>query len=178
MARELASTQDPEGARPRLPPGETIIALGVLALAGLVFWQTLAIPVSPLYARVGPTVIPMLTALGLAVCGAGLLVQALRGGWQDPEEKAIAPDRGALLLLASAFLANMALIGPAGFAIASTVLFALTARAFGSRNLLRDAATGFSLAIVSYLGFARALGINIGAGPLERAIERFVAVFV
>ena len=66
----------------------------------------------------------------------------------------------------------MALIGTAGFTIASTILFVLTARAFGSLNIVRDAATGFALAIVAYLGFARALGINIGAGPPERLIER------
>jgi len=70
----------------------------------------------------------------------------------------------------------MTLIGPAGFTVASTILFTLTARAFGSKNILRDAGIGFGLAIVSYLGFARALGINIGAGPLERVIEKIISV--
>jgi putative tricarboxylic transport membrane protein len=153
-----------------------LIAAGVLSLAALILWQTLAIPVSPLYARVGPTVIPLLTAVGLGGCGLALLVLALRGGWQDAEEKETAPDKRALLLLGAGFLANMALIGTAGFTIASTILFALTARAFGSFNLARDAATGFALAIIAYLGFARALGINIGAGPPERLIERALSV--
>ena len=73
----MANSAHGEGARARLPLGEMLIALGVLALAGVVFWQTLAIPVSPLYARVGPTVIPMLAAFGLAACGAALLVWQL-----------------------------------------------------------------------------------------------------
>ncbi len=167
-----------EGARKRAPLGETLIALGVLALAAILFWQTLLIPVSPLYARVGPTVIPMMAALGLAGCGLALLVGAIRGGWQDEDEKEIRQDTRALALLVAGFIANMALIGPTGFTIASTIMFTLTARAFGSKNLLRDAGTGFALSLVAYLGFARALGINIGAGPLERAIESLIGVVV
>lgn len=172
----MAPASQAEGAAKRPPVGETLIALGVLALAALVLWQTLTIPVSPLYARVGPTVIPFLTSIGLAGCGLALLVQALRGGWQDEEEKETPLDPRALLLLGAGLLANMALIGVAGFTIASTILFALTARAFGSLNIVRDAGTGFALSIVAYLGFARALGINIGAGPPERLIEHALSV--
>ncbi len=174
----MAAAGQGEGARARLPLGETAIALGVIALSAIVFWQTLAIPVSPLYARVGPTVIPMITAAGLAGCGLVLLIAALRGGWQDAEEKDAIQDKRALALLLAGFLANMLLIGPLGFTVASTILFTLTARAFGSKNILRDAGIGFGLAIVSYLGFARALGINIGAGPLERVIEKIISVIV
>ncbi len=47
---------------------------------------------------------------------------------------------------------NVALIGTAGFIIASTALFACTARAFGSRKSLRDAAIGFALAFAAYAG--------------------------
>ncbi len=174
----MAASGREEGARSRLPLGETLIALGVLALAAVFFWQTLAIPVSPLYARVGPTVIPMIAATGLAACGLALLVQALRGGWQDAEEKDIFQDKRALALLGAGFLSNMLLIGPAGFTIASTIMFTLTARAFGSKDSLRDMGVGFGLALVAYLGFARALGINIGAGPPERFIERLIAVII
>ena len=56
---------------------------------------------------------------------------------------------------------------PLGFTAASTVLFMLVAYGFGSRKPLRDAAIGFAVAIVAYLGFARLLGVNIGAGLVE-----------
>ncbi len=174
----MAASRHGEGARSRLPLGETLIALGVLALAAVFYWQTLAIPVSPLYARVGPTVIPMIAATGLAACGFALLVQALRGGWQENDEKEIMQDKRALVLLVAGLLSNMLLIGPAGFTIASTIMFTLTARAFGSKNSLRDMGVGFGLALVAYLGFARALGINIGAGPPEQLIESLIAVIV
>jgi putative tricarboxylic transport membrane protein len=149
---------------------EAAIGLGTLALAALAFRQTLAIPVSPLYAKVGPTVFPMITVGGLALFGALLLAAAFRGGWQDPAEAQIAPDRAALALVGAGLLANVLLIGPAGFTVASTVMFTAVARGFGSRRLLRDAGLGFALALGAYFGFAKALGVNIGAGPLERLL--------
>ena len=57
---------------PRLS-GELIIALCVIALAAIVYWQTLQIPVSPIYAQVGPTIVPTMCALGLGVLGVALL---------------------------------------------------------------------------------------------------------
>src|SRR5262247_2565631 len=62
--------------------GELIIAIGVLLLAAVILWQTAIIPVSPIYAKVGPTVVPYITALGLAALGFALLYAALKGGWQ------------------------------------------------------------------------------------------------
>jgi hypothetical protein len=162
-------------ARPaRLASGELLIALAVLAFGGLVYWQTLAIPVSPLYARVGPTVIPTLAALGLLGMGAALLIAALRGGWQAQEERETPVDGVALGWVAAGLVANLVLIGPAGFTLASVVMFTLIARGFGSRRPARDAALGSVFALTAYFGFARALGINIGAGPFERMIEALV----
>ena len=57
----------------RLPRGELVIALGVLALAGVVYWQSASIPVSPIFAKVGPTVVPYLIAAVLAALGALLV---------------------------------------------------------------------------------------------------------
>ena len=41
---------------------------------------------------------------------------------------------------------------------------------FGSRRPWRDAPIGFALALGTFFGFARALGVNIGMGPFERAL--------
>jgi hypothetical protein len=151
--------------------GEIALALGMLCLSTIVLWQTYEIPVSPIYARVGPTIIPMITACCLGLLSLALLFSALRGGWQTDEEKEYAPDRVALGWLVAGMFANILLIGPAGFTIASVVMFTLAARAFGSLRIGRDAALGFAFSLLAYLGFARALGINIGAGPLERGLE-------
>jgi putative tricarboxylic transport membrane protein len=160
------------GLRP--PLGETIIAVGVLALAIVIFWQTLEIPVSPLYAKVGPTVMPMITAGALGLLGILLLIEAVRGGWQPQEEKEYTPDRVALLWLAAGLVLNVLLIGPAGFTIASVILFVCVARGFGSKRILRDAAIGAAFALIAYFGFAKTLGINIGSGFVENALERVI----
>jgi putative tricarboxylic transport membrane protein len=169
---------DQRGGALKLRPaiGETIIAAGVLMLAAVVYWQTANIPVSPIYAKVGPTVVPMITALGLAVLGAFLLFSALTGGWQPGEERQTAVDRPALLWIIAGLALNVLLIGGAGFTIASIVLFVCVARGFGSKAILRDAAIGAAFALIAYFGFAQTLGINIGAGIVESAIERVTGV--
>src|SRR5262249_23022339 len=88
--------EDPS-ARARPAIRDTIIGAGVLVLAIVMFWQTLSIPVSPIYAKVGPTVVPMMTAAALGLLGILLLIDAWQGGWQTEEEKAVTPDRAALL---------------------------------------------------------------------------------
>jgi putative tricarboxylic transport membrane protein len=147
---------------------ETAIAAGVLVFAGIVWWQTTQIPVSPLYAKIGPTLFPYITAGGLAVLGVLLLVQALRGGWQPEEEREVAIDWRALGYVTAGLIVNVAVIDWLGFTAASTAMFVLVARGFGSGRPLRDAAIGFATALAAYFGFAKALGVNIGAGVLER----------
>ena len=82
---------EPRGCDPAI--GETIIGIGLLVLAGVVFWQTLAIPVSPIYSKVGPTVVPIHHGGRPGRCSASCCcIEALRGGWQPEEEKEVAPD--------------------------------------------------------------------------------------
>jgi putative tricarboxylic transport membrane protein len=163
-------------AKRRFALGESLIGAGVLALAGIVYWQTAVIPVSPVYAKVGPTVVPTLTAVGLAVLGILLLIEAARGGWQSPSERELTIDWTALAWIAAGLVLNVLLIGPLGFTIASTILFVCVARGFGSRALLRDAAVAALFALIAYFGFAKTLGINIGAGLVENAIEALLGM--
>ena len=152
----------------KIARGELAVALGVLALAALVGWRTAAIPFSPLYSQVGPTVIPWIVTAGLAVLGALLLVKALTGGWVHESEDAEPPvNRVAMAWLALGLFLNVALIGTLGFIIASTLMFVCVARAFGSLAWPRDAGIALVLCLAAYLGFSRLLGISIGAGILE-----------
>jgi len=151
--------------------GETIIAVGALVLAVVIIWQTAIIPVSPVYAQVGPKVVPYISALGLAVLGVLLLYSALTGGWQPEEEKEVTPDRVALLWVVAGLTLNVLLITYAGFTIASVVLFVCVARGFGSQAIVRDAGIGAAFALITYFGFAQTLSINIGAGILENALN-------
>ena len=162
---------------PQFPPsrlrfagGEFAVAVGLIAFAVVVMWQTFAIPVSPLYSKVGPTIAPHLNWIFLLVLGLGLLGQALRGGWQSDEEKESPVDFIALGFVAAGLAANVLLIEPAGFTIASVAMFVLVARGFGSQRWLRNAGIAFVLALVAHLGFAGLLGIDIGGGIVENAV--------
>jgi putative tricarboxylic transport membrane protein len=175
MTTTSGAPEDP-GARPRPAIGETIIGAGVLVLAIVMFWETMSIPVSPIYAKVGPTVVPMMAAVALGMLGVLLLIDAWQGGWQSEEEKGVTPDRAALLWITAGLVLNVVLIGLAGFTIASVILFVCVARGFGSKAIGRDASIGAAFALIAYFGFATTLGINIGSGLLENAIERMIGV--
>ncbi len=149
----------------------------VLALGGLALWQAAEIPVSPLYGQVGPKAVPYGVAAVLALLGAGLVVQALRGGWSHTLEEvqdAAPTNWRALVLLGAGLLANVALIGPQGFCLAASVQFVLVAAAFGSSRMGRDAALALVLTLAVWFGFVMLLGVNIGAGLLEGSILRLL----
>jgi putative tricarboxylic transport membrane protein len=152
-----SGSQEDAPLRPRLAVGETIIGAGVLVLAIVMFWQAMSIPVSPLYAKVGPTVVPMMTAAALGMLGVLLLIDAWQGGWQTEEEKSATPDRAALLWIFAGLVLNVVLIGPAGFTIASVILFVCVARGFGSKAIVRDALIGGRLRWMPSRNFSTAL---------------------
>ena len=64
----------------------------------VMFWQTMSIPVSPIYAKVGPTVVPMMTAAALGVLGVLLLIDARKADGRPRTRRAVTPDRAALVL--------------------------------------------------------------------------------
>lgn len=152
----------------RLHPrrGEVAVSLGLVALAALSIWQTTMIPVSPIYARVGPTLFPWIASIGLLVLSLLLLAEALRGGFAGVEPQ-LSIDWHSLAWVVAGLLANLALIGTLGFVFAAVATFVCVARGFGSGHPLRDALIGAVVSLAAYLGFDRLLGVNIGAGILE-----------
>lgn len=161
----------------RIPWPDLFAGLAVLGFGLIGFWQAWAIPVSPLYAQVGPKAIPYVVAAGLTALGAGLVGSALRGGWSHQIEElagAAPPNWRALGFLFAGLIANLVLIGPAGFSIAATVQFVLVAAAFGSRSMARDLLIALPLTLLVWFLFVQGLGVNIGAGILESFILRLM----
>jgi len=154
---------------------DLLAGLFVLFLGGLALWQAMVIPVSPIYAQVGPKAVPYAVAGGLLLLGAGLVYAALRGGWSwelEGVQQAPPTNWRALTLMSAGLLANLALIGPLGFSFAATAQFVLVAAAFGSRRFLRDLVVALVLTLAVWFGFVEVLGVNIGAGVLEGLILR------
>lgn len=151
--------------------GEAGIGLGTILLAALAAWQASGIASEGVGSSVGPNVVPWLVAGMLALFGATLTVEALltkgtanQAGEGDVNDTIDWRSAGWMAL---GLLVNVGLIEYAGFIVASTLLFVCTARAFGSTSVARDAAIGFTLALVAYLGFDRLLGYKIGSGLIE-----------
>lgn len=82
-----------------------------------------------------------------------------------PEAPVSGHNRYSLMLVLAALCAEAALIRPAGFVIASTLMFALVARAFGSRRVIRDTSIGLAIALIVFFAFSRALGVVLPTGP-------------
>ncbi len=155
----------------RASRADLAIGIGVTALAVVLGWQASVIPDNSAYAQVGPALFPWLIAAALFVLGVLLIIAALRGGWSHESEDA--PDNmnwAALGWVSLGLLINVSAIEYIGFILASTAMFVLIARGFGSRTPIRDAAIGFSLALVAYVGFDRVLGYKIGSGIIESLI--------
>jgi putative tricarboxylic transport membrane protein len=160
--------------------GEFFLALGTAALGVFLAIQTAGIEVSPTYARVGPRVFPWVVSFALV--GLGLWVAydvyrtrkaksetdapaAAEPEAVDPADEPI--DRNAFLTIGLGLVLQMSLMSAAGFIIASTVLFVCAARAFDSRNLVRNTAIGVLLTTVVYVGFVYGLGLDLPAGILS-----------
>ena len=157
----------------RVDIGEMLLGLAAAVFGVLIIWQTTLIRLTPAYSKVGPRVIPYIVGAGLAIVGVWLAYEALTGraavGSADSEDVdlTLPTDWRCIGLLALALIAYLFLIEPAGFIIASAVLFTWAAIAMGSRRYARDVVIGILLAAALYLLFNRGLGLSLPAGILE-----------
>ena len=158
----------------RLPihPGELLISFGLIALGSFVVYGTQSIAETQGYAQIGPRLFPYLIGVGMTLCGAVLGWQALSGGWRNvplDQEGHDAPDWLSFAVISAGIVLHMLVIGWAGFIIASTLLFVLVARGFGSRRPVRDAIIAVMLAVVVFVIFTVGLGLSLPRGPFGSA---------
>jgi putative tricarboxylic transport membrane protein len=138
---------------------DAIVGIGI-ALLGVAFAvATARIEVQPVYAKVGPTFVPWLVSAGLIVTGSLMAWAGLYGSPRPGHEGETEWPPVAWIFLG--LIADWLLFKPAGFIIASTVLFFCVARGFGSRSALWDALLGAMLAIAAYLLFRYGLNLNL-----------------
>ncbi len=143
-----------------------IVGVLLLGLAGLLVWDASFLTLATPYG-LGPTAMPYLISIGLFALGAAHLLAAVRS---VPVEVETA-DPTALVWIIGGLVALIATIWlGGGFILATTFLFAATARAFGRRALGTDLAIGFGLGFVVYLAFTKLLTLSLPQGPLERLL--------
>ncbi|MBM1174423.1 tripartite tricarboxylate transporter TctB family protein [Microvirga arabica] len=150
-------------ARRRADKRALVMGLTLLVLSVVVWRDATAQTMSATYG-IGPAAMPYLIAMALVALGLGHIVVAFRDGLPVPEHA----DGIAIGWIALGLVALLLCIAfGAGFILATTILFAATARAFGRRALLVDAAIGFGLGVAIHLLFSKLLTLSLPAGPIE-----------
>lgn len=143
-----------------------VIAAGLALLAGVIIWSTASMGSGGAYSRVGPTTFPYAIAAVLLVLAACTVVSAWRGGFPKREPEAIAP----VIWIVGGLIGQMLLLKVAGFSIATGILFAATARAFGRGPLWLTFPIGVVLSFIVWFIFSKGLQLTLPAGPFEKLI--------
>ncbi len=150
--------------------GQLALALGVAALGIAILVGAWFIPDAAGYSTVGPAAIPRLVGGGLLLAAAGLLWEALRGGFRhhdEAAEQALPTHWAAFAWISVAILSYAVLVERAGFIIASVLLYVLTAAGFGGRRWLVNGGIGVVIAVIIYVAFQRGLGLSLPPGILK-----------
>lgn len=143
-----------------------VVGLLLLVAAAIVAFDASRQTIGSTYG-VGPTAMPYVVCAGLFVLGLAHFVAAFKGGLPKPEPA----DRKALFWIVGGLVALVACIAlGGGFILATTIVFACTARGFGRDALVVDLAIGAVLGTAIYLVFLKLLTLSLPAGPLERLL--------
>jgi putative tricarboxylic transport membrane protein len=151
----------------RRPDGAAFTIAALLAIFGAVLlWDAGRLPETGGYAGIGPAAMPKIVGWSLI----GLAVLTVLSGLKRPLAEVPRQNPAPLFWIGGGVALQIALLHVIGFVIATALLFAATARAFGERRSLLGLAVGFCLALVVYGIFDRLLQLNLPAGPLEMLI--------
>src|SRR5918998_4805412 len=134
----------------RIDVAGLIIALALLGLAGLVWWDMTKLQILSPY-DLGPKVMPVVVSIGLTLLAIGNAIGALRGDLPSRDSLDWKPIL--LILGGLACLIILIAIG-GGFMIGTAILFATTSAAFGRRAFLTDLLIGAVIAVFIYVLFA------------------------
>jgi len=164
-----------------------VVALLLFACAGIVANDAASQTIVSTYG-LGPTAVPYVVSICLAVLGLAHLVVAFKEGIPKPGPA----DTVAILWIVGGLVGLVACIAfGGGFILATALIFACTARGMGRRTpvqirtgfdvrngdksitlraspLIIDGLIGLVLGLVIFLVFLKLLTLSLPAGPLER----------
>lgn len=152
-----------------LDMGQLAVALGVAAIGLFFFAGSFYIPDAAGYSTVGPALIPRVVGAVLVFLGGFLVYEVVRGGFRNHDEaaeRALQMDWVAFAWVSGGLIVYGLLIEPAGFILASVVLFLCVARAFNSRRWGSNALVSLVLAVAIFGAFNYGLGLNLPKGIL------------
>ncbi len=149
-----------------------LIGIGALGVAAVLLNGALGLSSDVGYAGVGADFLPLLLAGLLAVCGLGLIFEALTGGFRrlDKDLFAISPSWSAFLYLSAALLLNALLISSMGFVLSCALAYAIAVRGLRCgqglpagtlRIFLRDFGIGLVLSAPVFWLFTKLLNVSL-----------------
>lgn len=159
------------------PGPQTLIGIGLLAVAGVIMAGAVDFPSATGYSGVGSNFLPWVVGIALLVSGVLVIWQARTGGYRDMEEPTGA-DRGywpGFGWMSAGLLANAALITTIGFILSCSLCFALAVRGLRHADRhagvpagrgevaqsVRDLLIGIAIAAPVYWMFSKLLAINL-----------------
>lgn len=157
---------------------ELFIAAALAIIGIVILVQTQDIRVVSSMSQVSPRVLPQAIGVVLILVGAWYAFDIYRtphivsAGEDDEDVDAGAEtDWRVLVILAVGLAAFALLMQPAGFVIASAVLFTISSFAMGAHRHLLNAVIGIVLASIVFLVFDTWLGVRLPAGIFEDVLR-------
>lgn len=175
MTESLQQAQPPEAVPSTIPPArwQAAVGVGVVGVAIGMGVGANMIPGNAGYGGVGPSFLPWLCAVVLAVCGLWLIWEAMTGGYRKAGEAGGSDraDIGPFVWVSAGLLLNAGLIEHIGFIVSCTLCFTLAVqglrRAQGQANTLsgkalsKDAVIGLLISAPVFWAFTQFLAINL-----------------
>ena len=140
------------------------ISVFLVVVAAVIFWDSARLASVTGYSPVGPATVPY----AIAFCLIGLASWTAVEAWRNDFPARDKQEMGPVFWVIAGLAAQMLLLNVAGFSIATGLLFAFTARAFGKRKLWFSIPIGIVFSFVIWVIFAQLLQLSLPAGPLER----------
>ncbi|EJJ26632.1 tripartite tricarboxylate transporter TctB family protein [Rhizobium sp. CF142] len=159
----MSEADTPSATKRRPDWAALVIAVFLIAVAVVVFWDASHLKTIAQYDRIGPSTVPKVVALGLFCLGIWTAIEAWRGDFPEREHQEVAP----VIWIVAGLAGQMLLLRIAGFSIATGVLFALTARGFGKRQIWFSLPIGIIMSFIVWAIFSQLLQLTLPAGPLE-----------
>jgi putative tricarboxylic transport membrane protein len=144
-----------------------VVAVVLLILAGVIFFDVSRLRDVGGYSQVGPATVPDWIAFGLVGLAIWTVIAAFRGDFPAREKQEIKP----VVWIVAGLAAQMLLIRPLGFSIATGVLFGLTAAGFGARRLWISIPIAIVICLAIWWIFSVVLSLSLPAGPLENLLQ-------
>ena len=154
----------------RADTGALVIAAGLFGFGAVIIADALQLADLGGYSQVGPGTVPEIVGGVLILLAVWTVVAAFRHDFPERERVEVPP----LLWVVGGLVAQILLLIPAGFSIATGVMFGATARGFGYRNLIFAVIVGIVLSFAVWLLFSQLLQLHLPEGVLENLFLRAV----